>query len=83
MPLVTFVNPNWSNQGRSNTSVTRDFEIRGSFLPPLPVIDVVAGPMEPETKEQSPFEYFKLYVSGDMIQFIVMETNIYALDKTE
>ena len=77
-PLATIAN---ATRQINNKKVTKPqveycFERNKTFVPPANT-----GPIEPEPRDQSPLEYFKQFVTDEMIDSIAIETNKYGLQK--
>ena len=81
-PLATIAN---ATRQINNKKVTKPqveycFERNKTFVPQANT-EFVAGPIEPEPRDQSPLEYFKQFVTDEMTDSIAIETNKYGLQK--
>ena len=56
------------------------FDRRRGFIPPTS-LDFTDAALEPEPKEDTPYNYFKYFVTSDMLEYLAEESNNYAHQK--
>ena len=68
-----------SSEGRKQKDQYR-FESRRQYVPPNNT-DFVPGPIEPPPEELTPYQYFQRFVTTEMLEAVILETNKLPLRK--
>jgi len=82
-PLSSVANPNrlnTNNQLTARANEMYEFESRRQFVAPT-VPDFTPEPVTPDPSEKTPYEYFKSFVTDEMIELVATESNKYGIVK--